>query len=482
MTIEGLRGKPTLEDVAGYCVANDRARTGNFDSSNGLLKKIYEITVHTYANLCTGGMTVDCPHRERLGYGGDGHASIDLAVDAFGSAAFLSKWAQDWCDMQEPDGRVSHSAPTVAGGGGPAWSGFILALPWEIYLAYGDQRILERTFPFSRKWLAHLGRHVGQEGLLLPLSPGKWQYEKGSFWLFLGDWVAPGRNETSESAEALLFNNCYYLYVLGLAARMAKILGHEDDAQRLKAQSDDLRLAIHRRFFNSSTAAYLDTKQAHCVMPLLSGAVTTDYIKAVEQNLEKEILENCQGHFDTGMHGTYFLVKYLTEHSRDDLIFACATQMTYPGYGHLVANGQTAWPEEWHQTDSRLHGTLNGIGGWFQRGLAGIRADPEAAGYKKIIIQPAPVGDLTWVKAHHDCPYGRISSEWHWEAGIFRLEVEVPPNTTATICLPGREGQLRSKGEASLLRQTKEAAIFEAEPGKHVFESLLASNPPARDR
>ena len=55
---------------------------------------------------------------------------------------------------------------------------------------------------------------------------------------------------------------------------------------------------------------------------------------------------------------------------------------------------------------------------------------------KKVIIKPAVVGDITWVKAHHDGPYGRIASHCEKNARTFKLEVQIPPNSTATVFLP----------------------------------------------
>ena len=83
--------------------------------------------------LTTGGQTVDCPHRERRGYGGDGHTSYEFALANFGVGAYFTKWMRDFADVQTPDGNVPHTAPTVSGGGGPAWSGFVVTMPWQVY-------------------------------------------------------------------------------------------------------------------------------------------------------------------------------------------------------------------------------------------------------------------------------------------------------------------------------------------------------------
>ncbi len=123
ITIDGIDYQPELSDIVGYQVTNDRERYGDFQCSNVLLNQIYDNTCYTYESLSTGGMSVDCPHRERLGYGGDGHSSLDIANDAYASHPFFSKWAQDWVDIQDESGRINHTAPTLGGGGGPAWSG-----------------------------------------------------------------------------------------------------------------------------------------------------------------------------------------------------------------------------------------------------------------------------------------------------------------------------------------------------------------------
>ena len=76
---------------------------------------------------------------------------------------------------------------------------------------------------------------------------------------------------------------------------------------------------------------------------------------------------------------------------------------------------------------------------WLYEYLAGIQCDPTTVGFKKILIQPKLVGDLTWVKAHYDSPCGRIVSNWKRERNSLTMEVTVPANTTATVCVPAKD-------------------------------------------
>ena len=74
---------------------------------------------------------------------------------------------------------------------------------------------------------------------------------------------------------------------------------------------------------------------------------------------------------------------------------------------------------------------------WFYAGLAGIQCDPAGPGFRKIIICPSVVGDLTSVNASYDSISGRIVSEWRRTGSRVRLHVVIPPNTTARVFLPG---------------------------------------------
>ena len=74
---------------------------------------------------------------------------------------------------------------------------------------------------------------------------------------------------------------------------------------------------------------------------------------------------------------------------------------------------------------------------WFYTGLAGIQQSESTLAYKRIVIKPQPVGDITFAKATYQSVYGEVVSDWKIENGIFVLDVTIPANTTADIYLPG---------------------------------------------
>jgi len=91
ITITGLKKQPAPSDVVGYRLTSLGQRTGDFSCSSELISAIYNGTVNNYRGLTTGGMTVDCPHRERRGYGGDGHTSYQFALANYPVGAYFNK-------------------------------------------------------------------------------------------------------------------------------------------------------------------------------------------------------------------------------------------------------------------------------------------------------------------------------------------------------------------------------------------------------
>jgi alpha-L-rhamnosidase len=122
---------------------------------------------------------------------------------------------------------------------------------------------------------------------------------------------------------------------------------------------------------------------------------------------------------------------------------------------------------------------LGQIQEWFYHDLAGIQNDPESAGFKKIIINPQPGGDVTWVKASYDSIHGKIISDWKRDGGKFILDVTIPANTTATIFVPAKsEEEILESGKpvaqssgVKFLRMENGRAVFEIGSGQYEFES-----------
>ena len=250
--------------------------------------------------------------------------------------------------------------------------------------------------------------------------------------------------------------------------QMAAALGKSDDVERCRKRLAEIRPVVHAAFYDAAKQQYVIDEQAYYVMPLMTGVVPESERAAVLEKLEQNILVKNQGHLDTGMLGTYFMMEYLREIGRNDLVFTMFNQTTYPGWGYMLAEGATTLWEQWNGHWSRIHSCFTSPDNWLYQGLAGIQADPAAPGFKHVIIKPAMVGDLTWVKAHHDSPYGRIVSNWKREGDRVTMDVTVPPNSTATIYVPARAaGDVTVNGKD--LTRADHVTFLKMEKGKAVL-------------
>lgn len=464
----GLDQPPAAGDAKGFLIRTAYDRAGEFQSSNELLNRIYRMVTYTYEALTLGGYVVDCPTRERLGYGGDAGTSFETAMFNFSAGGLYNSWLANWRDSQDASGSLPHTAPNYQnqGGGGPMWGGMVVTLPWHMYLQYGDRRVLETNYPMMAKWLGYLASETEGDLLLDHKSHAMTM----QVWNFLGDWLTPKgsfRNTSPDPAPAQLINSVHYLYQLQLAAKIADVLGKKEDAAAYQTRAASVSKAIHARYYNPAETMYSNGDSVLQAFPLMTGVVPAELRKGVMDKLENTILVRNQGHLDTGMHGTYFLMKYLWENGRNDLVYTMTSKETYPGWGYMLANGATTAWEGW-TGQSHIHDTLISIGAWFTEGIAGIRSDGKTPGLKRFLIAPAVVGDLTFAKAKYRSIHGEIVSDWKIEDGTFKLSVTVPPGTSATVDVPG-EGPVRTK-----LRPARAGArSFEAPPGTHTFETIL---------
>jgi alpha-L-rhamnosidase len=470
--IEGLGYLPKKEDLVAIPVETKVEEVGSFSCSNELYNDIHKMTRWTYRTLNLGGQTVDCPHRERVGYG-DGQTIMDNGCFNFNASTVYTKWSQNWWDEQKEDGFVPFVAPTPHDtGGGPAWGAMSIIVPWKTYLFYNDTKLLETGYPYMKKYIEYLGAH-SKKGVLQDIFPG----EK---WDNLGDWVPPRRgmdkSEWVDDNSRRFFNNCYRTHLLQIMMKVGMLLGKTEDVSAFKQELNIAQKAIHKKWFNAKDTTYANGEQPYLIFPLQTGITPDELKNAVFEKYVHTMLVKDNGHLNTGMIGTQITFDYLLENNRNDLIDIMVNQKTYPGWGYMLEKGASTCWEQWNGFYSQIHSCFPYIGGWFYRGLAGIQWDPENPGFKNIILHPALVKSVDWVICNYESPYGKIISNWKIEANEFEWEVTIPPNSTATVYIPGKDikvdGIEASKmKDINFLCQENNCSVFKIESGNYYFTS-----------
>lgn len=467
--ITGLDYQPSLDDITGLFIRTNYKNASEFQCSNQLLNDIFDTTKYTYQCLTMGGVIVDCPHRERLGYGGDGQSSMVTGMTNFDVSAFYTKWLTNWRDSQHEDtGDVPYTSPATFDGGGPGWSGICLTLPWEMYLRYGDKQLLEKSYPSFTRWLSYVD--TKRENNILEFYQG---LAPSKEWGFLGDWVAPDQiwdlDNPIQQQRNRFFNNCYMLYCVERASQIAEILGKKQDAKKYADQVQVLKKVLHEEFYDKEKQTYLFDEQVHLTMPLYSSIVPEEIKEHIFKRLENSIIVKHNGHLNGGMLGMFFMLRLLNEQGRNDLAYEMVNKDTRPSYGYMLKSGSTTITENWCLGASQIHNCHLAVGSWFIEGLGGINPDENNPGYKHFIINTPVIGDLKWAKTSFDSIQGRIATDWKIENGKWNLNLTVPPNTTATIYVPGNNISVEPK--VKMLTKQNERTLFLVQPGQYQFNA-----------
>jgi len=435
VTVYGLNYEPKIEDAKGYLVTNNRKQISKFESSNEQLNQIYQINLNTYLANTMDGLLVDCPHRERRGWGEVTVAAMyGDALPNFESGAYMDQYLQYTRDAQYPDGQTravlnEEDRPFLM------WKANSPLTVWETYKMLGDKKVLEDNYQSMQKWMTWLYEHSNSNtgGALIIGEQGKREMPG------LGDWCTPRGNfwTSSNSPDAAHFNNCLYAFMLENAMHIAEELNKTEDAKiykdRLKIQQE----ATHKLSYNPETGKYVKGYQVDQAFALVSGVTPDSEKEKVEDVLVDNILYKFP-YYDTGSSGQALYTRYFTESGeRMDLIYELLRDKHHPSYGYFLEQGKTVWPERWSAIgNSQIHTCYTGIGGYFIKGFGGIRPNPEKLGMQHMMIKPAPVGDLTFANTEYESMYGNVVVNWKKEGEGATFHIEVPVNTTAKVYLP----------------------------------------------
>ena len=487
VAVSGWPGEVKPEDFTGVVVHSAMERTGTFESSSTLLNQLeHNIIWGQKGNFVD--VPTDCPQRdERLGWTGDAQVFAPTASFNFDTAAFYTKWLRDVALDQEDDGAVPFVIPnalthdTRKGAAASAgWADVAVVLPWTVYQAFGDKRILEEQYPSMKAWVEYMRRQAGE----------KYIWSNG---FSFGDWLAfaTTRSDYPGATTAKDFlQTAYFARSTELLVRTAKVLGKTEDAAQYAELEEKIRTAFVKEFVTPNGRLSSDTQTAYAL------ALEFDLLpEAMRPGAAARLAEDVRNfkHLTTGFLGTPVLCKALSDYGYLDEAYMLLNRTEYPSWLYPVTQGATTIWERWDGQkpdgsfqdvgmNSFNHYAYGAIGDWMYRVVAGIELDAQEPGYKHILIQPHPGGGLTRASASVESMYGPVASGWQIADGKLMLKIEVPANATATVRVPHakleevREGgkPLEGRADISRARQAEGAVVLEVGSGKYVFESAYS--------
>lgn len=437
VAVDGYPGTPTLESMTGIVVHSAMAPTGTFTCSDALLNRLQEnIRWGQKGNFLD--VPTDCPQRdERMGWTGDAQVFARTAGFNMDVAAFFTKWLADLAADQFDDGRIPFVVPDVLGGGGATgWADAGVIIPWTMYQVYGDVRILDTQYASMKAWVAYMAREAGPDYL--------WTGGR-----HFGDWLAfaPARPDYPGATTSKdLLATAFFAHSSDLLSRIATVLGKAEEAAAYATLYEHIKTAFQQEYITATGRVGEDTQTAYA-LALRFGLVP----EALRPRAAERLVENIRGHgthLSTGFLGTPHLTHALSENGYTDVAFALLHQTSYPSWLYPVTQGATTIWERWdgQKTDSTFqtpemnsfnHYAYGAIGDWMYRVVAGLDTDPARPGYKHLLVHPHPGGKLTQANAQLETMYGTARAGWALEGDQFKVFVQVAPNTTASVHLPG---------------------------------------------
>ena len=433
------------EDFAAWVVHSDMPAVGEFTCGAPLIDRLVRNTLWSMKDNFLDVPT-DCPQRnERMGWTGDAQIFCRTSTFLMGVYAFYRKWLADVRADQTPEGGIPHVVPDImtpfAGTmddwllsqgthSAAGWADAIVICPWTLYLAYGDAQILGENYEAMRRWIEFMRTHA---------VDNIWNYK-----LQFGDWVALDAEPGSYFGATPNDLTCtaYYAHSTGLFARIARILGHDADAKAYGELYDQIVAKFRATFFTPEGDMTAQTQTAH-ILALYFDLVAPEHRQRTAAALAR-LLGKEDGHMVTGFMGTTFFPHALAENGCLKEAYDLVLKEDFPSWLYQVKMGATTVWEHWDgmrpdgtmwspDMNSFNHYAYGSVCEWLFRAVLGIDADPEAPGYRHILLRPRPDRRLGYAQGALDTPYGRVETAWRYADEALHLRVTVPANARATL-------------------------------------------------
>jgi len=478
VAVSGIPGPIKKEMITGVVVHSDMGKAGDFSCNDPMINQLQRNIVWGQKGNFVDVPT-DCPQRdERLGWTGDAQVFAPTAIYNMDCAGFYTKWLADLALDQADDGAVPWVIPSVLGRGeAHGWADAATIVPWAVYRRYGDIRILETQYASMKAWVDYQAGKAGDTYL--------WTPKERQF----GDWLAFATTRSDypgATTDKDLLASAYFYHSADLVQRTARILGKESDAKAYAELMTKIKSAYAQEFITPNGRLSSNTQTAY-VVALSFGLIPESLEASAASRLAADV--NSFGHLTTGFLGTPDLCHILTKYGYLDESYMLLFRKDYPSWLYPVTQGATTIWERWDGQkpdgsfqdvgmNSFNHYAYGAIGDWLYSKVAGIDLDPEVPGYKSMVIKPHPGGEMNDVKASHQTPYGKVSSQWNRNEDTFTLTVSIPVNTRARICIPTSGGAVNVDGEAVEISMKEKGPgydylVIEKGSGTYTFESRL---------
>ena len=354
-------------------IHTDVAVTSSFSYSDPVLNWLYKAYIRTQLDNYHGCIPSDCPHRERLGYTGDGQLTAETAMLLLDTKELYRKWYQDILDSQGAEtGHIPHTAPFLGGGGGPGgWGCAVYQVPLAWAKIYGDDSLLVQGYDAILRWFDYMDAH-SEKGLVVREEEGGW---------CLGDWCFPASEEKEQLPEAFI-NTFYYLHGLQEMMQISEKMNNKLPI-RFAEREKNVKNAFLDAYFDPETGDFCEGRAAGNAYGLALGLG--------DERTKKHLVEKYEAleRFDTGIFGTSMLLEQLFSIGAGDLAVRLLTNDSEAAsFAHMKRNGATTLWERWDGRESHNHPMFGACVRLLFTQILGIRMMPSAQPPVVIPTQP----------------------------------------------------------------------------------------------
>ncbi|MCQ1061190.1 glycoside hydrolase family 78 protein [Photobacterium sp. ZSDE20] len=442
--VTGLTKRPALEALSAQLIRSSVRRVGHFDCSDKRLNRIHDTALWTYeSNLI--GVPLDCPNREKAGWTGDAHASLNTANFNFDMETF---WRKYLIDFQTTE----YLAPIVVPGkrtGGEKidWAVAEVFIAWEHYRHYGDIQVLENQYQNLDEFMSYahsqLQDNIVNQGFGDWCDPVSYPGESRSGGRGVSQWTAVEITSTALLVKAA-----------SSMSQIAKVLGKHAESVLYRQLFTRTSSSFHHKYYSAELQNY--GSQTATAMALAFDITPVGFRQAVAEALSRDITDNWQGHSSVGALGQSWLYLALSDYGHQDVALNIFKANGFPGFSYLFdeLNGTTLWERKCDYDPNGVRGPVrslnhpfhSGYDAWFYQGLGGIRLSDNSVSFQEFILRPVFPQSLEYVDVSLECPHGEIVSRWTRQERKIIWEVTIPQNTHAQVILPSQPAQRFAAG------------------------------------
>ena len=448
------------EEFTAIAVYSDMEDTLRFNCSHELINRLVESTRWSTKNNHLDVPT-DCPTRERHGWTGDAQIFCNTASYFFDYASFARKYLGDMCDGQRRNGVFRQITPVGgidfymnAMDGSAGWSDAGVLIPYRIYKRYGDTRILEENYEAMKRYAHFKIKSLGRRYLTgMPTGvKGKYRRMISNYGQSYGEWAEPADVNAFRISDFICPHpeetTAYVVYMLDTMAKIADILGKDDDKTIYEKSRERARLG-YRELVKTEKYSLDTDRQAKLVRPLYLDLLDVEQTEFAKKRLLKA-LDNYGWRVGTGFLSTPFIL-YVLADMDIEYAYRLLENEEMPGWLFMPKMGANTIWESWEGTEAQggvaslNHYSKGAVCEWLFGEMCGIKIESE----RRFVIEPKVGGSITHAECEYDSAYGTVCSSWRRMGEGVEYSVTVPSNT---------EAEFISRGERRLLL-----------PGNHVF-------------